>query len=265
MGFLLYKIRNELDVDLRSVIFFSYDVIHQKEGSQSSSSIPESRHHHDDHDSLATSVPASGSSTATPSSSTSHAVPMPPPALISHKQMASSIESSMALIRTSIAAQQDAATPSPPLHAAQTPSAFSLQYPRCLLFFVIVVVIPVSHRPCLICYSTCLELGEVCKEVGLPPGALNILTGLGQEAGAPLVSHPHVDKIAFTGSNATGLKIMTAAAQLVKPVTLALGGKNPIVIFEDFSDLDKVNRNMLMPGIHGQVNLNYIHLHSPTT
>nr|GMD79853.1 betaine aldehyde dehydrogenase, chloroplastic-like [Ipomoea batatas] len=118
------------------------------------------------------------------------------------------------------------------------------------------------HKPSELASITCLELGEVCKEVGLPPGALNILTGLGQEAGAPLVSHPHVDKIAFTGSNATGLKIMTAAAQLVKPVTLALGGKNPIVIFEDFSDRDKVNRNMLMPGIHGQVNLNYIHLHS---
>jgi len=40
-----------------------------------------------------------------------------------------------------------------------------------------------------------LELDEVCKEVGLPPGALNILTGLGQEAGAPLVSYPHVDKV----------------------------------------------------------------------
>ncbi|XP_031105122.1 aldehyde dehydrogenase-like isoform X2 [Ipomoea triloba] len=56
-------------------------------------------------------------------------------------------------------------------------------------------------------------------------------TGLGPEAGAPLASHPHVDKIAFTGSNATGVKIMTAAAQLVKPVTLVLGGKSPIVIF----------------------------------
>nr|GMC48299.1 betaine aldehyde dehydrogenase, chloroplastic-like [Ipomoea batatas] len=94
-------------------------------------------------------------------------------------------------------------------------------------------------KPSELASITCLELGEVCKEVGLPPGALNILTGLGPEAGAPLASHPHVDKIAFTGSNATGVKIMTAAAQLVKPVTLELGGKSPIVIFEDFSDLDK--------------------------
>lgn len=45
--------------------------------------------------------------------------------------------------------------------------------------------------------STCLELAEVCKEVGLPPGVLNILTGSGTEAGAPLASHPHVDKVRF--------------------------------------------------------------------
>ncbi|KAF9618182.1 hypothetical protein IFM89_000651, partial [Coptis chinensis] len=75
-------------------------------------------------------------------------------------------------------------------------------------------------------------------EVGLPPGVLNILTGLGPDAGAPLASHPHVDKIAFTGSTATGSRIMAAAAQMVKPVSLELGGKSPIVVFEDV-DLDK--------------------------
>lgn len=48
---------------------------------------------------------------------------------------------------------------------------------------------------CIFNLSTCLELGEVCKEVGLPPGILNILTGLGSEAGAPLAAHPHVDKV----------------------------------------------------------------------
>ncbi|CAN4100468.1 unnamed protein product [Withania somnifera] len=64
--------------------------------------------------------------------------------------------------------------------------------------------------------TPCLELAEICREVGLPPGALNILTGLGPESGAPLASHPHVDKISFTGSIPTGVKIVTAAAQLVK-------------------------------------------------
>ncbi|KAI3430010.1 Aldedh domain-containing protein [Psidium guajava] len=90
----------------------------------------------------------------------------------------------------------------------------------------------------LITPCTCLELAEVCREVGLPPGVLNILTGLGPEAGAPLASHPQVDKIAFTGSSATGSKVMTAAAQNIKPVSLELGGKSPIVVFEDV-DLDK--------------------------
>ncbi|CAH1423355.1 unnamed protein product [Lactuca virosa] len=93
-------------------------------------------------------------------------------------------------------------------------------------------------KPSELASVTCLELGEICREVGLPPGILNILTGLGPEAGAPLASHPDVDKIAFTGSSATGSKIMTAAAQNVKPVTLELGGKSPIVVFDDV-DIDK--------------------------
>ncbi|KVI06378.1 betaine aldehyde dehydrogenase, chloroplastic [Cynara cardunculus var. scolymus] len=93
-------------------------------------------------------------------------------------------------------------------------------------------------KPSELASVTCLELGEVCREVGLPPGILNILTGLGPEAGGPLASHPDVDKIAFTGSNATGSKIMIAAAQNVKPVTLELGGKSPIVVFDDV-DIDK--------------------------
>ncbi|XP_019463491.1 PREDICTED: betaine aldehyde dehydrogenase 1, chloroplastic-like isoform X2 [Lupinus angustifolius] len=93
-------------------------------------------------------------------------------------------------------------------------------------------------KPSELASVTCLELAEICREVGLPRGVLNILTGLGPEAGAPLASHPDVDKIAFTGSSATGSKIMTAAAQLVKPVSLELGGKSPVVVFEDV-DIDK--------------------------
>ncbi|KVH98878.1 Aldehyde dehydrogenase, conserved site-containing protein [Cynara cardunculus var. scolymus] len=90
-------------------------------------------------------------------------------------------------------------------------------------------------KPSELASVTCLELGEICREVGLPPGVLNILTGLGPEAGAPLASHPD---IAFTGSSATGSKVMTAAAQNVKPITLELGGKSPIVVFDDV-DIDK--------------------------
>ncbi|KAF9604336.1 hypothetical protein IFM89_005917 [Coptis chinensis] len=62
-------------------------------------------------------------------------------------------------------------------------------------------------KPSELSSLTCLELADVCREVGLPPGVLNILTGLGPDAGAPLASHPHMDKIAFTGSTATGSRI----------------------------------------------------------
>ncbi|CAK8568685.1 unnamed protein product [Lathyrus sativus] len=93
-------------------------------------------------------------------------------------------------------------------------------------------------KPSELAFVTCLELGEICKEVELPPGVLNIITGLGHEVGASLVSHPDVDRISFTGSSATRSKIMTTATQLVKPVSLELGGKSLIVVFEDV-DLDK--------------------------
>ncbi|KAK8448957.1 hypothetical protein SEVIR_7G135300v4 [Setaria viridis] len=93
-------------------------------------------------------------------------------------------------------------------------------------------------KPSELASLTCLELGAICIEVGLPPGVLNIITGLGSEAGAPLSSHPHVDKVAFTGSTETGKKIMTAAAQMVKPVSLELGGKSPLIVFDDV-DIDK--------------------------
>ncbi|CAN6248957.1 unnamed protein product [Urochloa humidicola] len=93
-------------------------------------------------------------------------------------------------------------------------------------------------KPSELASLTCLELGAICIEVGLPPGVLNIITGLGPEAGAPLSSHPHVDKVAFTGSTETGKRIMTAAAQMVKPVSLELGGKSPLIVFDDV-DIDK--------------------------
>ncbi|CAM6108451.1 unnamed protein product [Calypogeia fissa] len=85
---------------------------------------------------------------------------------------------------------------------------------------------------------TCLELGSIAKEVGLPPGVLNIITGLGVPAGAPLASHPGVDKVAFTGSTNTGKSVMKSSADIIKPVTLELGGKSPIIVFED-ADVEK--------------------------
>ncbi|MDI7861670.1 aldehyde dehydrogenase family protein [Rhizobiaceae bacterium n13] len=85
---------------------------------------------------------------------------------------------------------------------------------------------------------TALELGAIVEQAGLPAGVLNIVTGLGPDAGQPLSEHPGIDKIAFTGSVPTGAKIMAAAARDIKNVSLELGGKSPFVVFAD-SDIDK--------------------------
>jgi aldehyde dehydrogenase (NAD+) len=79
---------------------------------------------------------------------------------------------------------------------------------------------------------TALLLAEVCQQAGLPPGVVNVLTGDGQ-AGAALVGHPGVDKIAFTGSTEVGKQIAGAAAGTAKKVTLELGGKAANVVFDD--------------------------------
>jgi betaine-aldehyde dehydrogenase len=80
---------------------------------------------------------------------------------------------------------------------------------------------------------TALELGAIADEIGLPAGVLNILSGTGAEAGEPLTQHREVDKLAFTGSVPTGRRVMMAAAQEVKNVSLELGGKSPFVVFAD--------------------------------
>ncbi|HLN01576.1 MAG TPA: aldehyde dehydrogenase family protein [Bryobacteraceae bacterium] len=80
---------------------------------------------------------------------------------------------------------------------------------------------------------TALELAGWLTEIGFPPGVVNIVTGFGETAGAPLVGHPGVDKVAFTGSAAVGKLILKAAADTIKRVTLELGGKSPNIFFAD--------------------------------
>src|SRR6266436_3561879 len=82
-----------------------------------------------------------------------------------------------------------------------------------------------------------LRLAELAKEVGIPEGVVNIVPGDGPTVGAHLVQHPGVDKIAFTGSTATGAEVMRLAADPLKRVTLELGGKSPNIVFAD-ADLD---------------------------
>jgi betaine-aldehyde dehydrogenase len=83
-----------------------------------------------------------------------------------------------------------------------------------------------------------LQLGDIAQRVGLPPGVLNILCGSGDQVGSPLTTHPGIDKISFTGSNRVGEIVMQSAAKQVKGLSLELGGKSPMLVFED-ADLDQ--------------------------
>ncbi|GES65881.1 aldehyde dehydrogenase [Aspergillus terreus] len=83
-----------------------------------------------------------------------------------------------------------------------------------------------------------LVLGNLIKQAGFPPGVINITNGYGREAGAALVSHPLVDKVAFTGSTATAREIMKMAASTLKNITLETGGKSPLIVYPD-ADLDQ--------------------------
>ncbi|PYT17813.1 MAG: betaine-aldehyde dehydrogenase [Acidobacteria bacterium] len=95
-----------------------------------------------------------------------------------------------------------------------------------------IVLKPAEQTP-----LTALRLAGIAEEAGLPPGVLNVVTGFGPTAGAALVDHPGVDKIAFTGSTAVGQEIMRRAAGSLKRLTLELGGKSPNIVFAD-ADLD---------------------------
>ncbi len=84
---------------------------------------------------------------------------------------------------------------------------------------------------------TCSLLADFAEEAGLPPGVLNVVQGIGREAGAALVSHPGIARISFTGSVPTARLIGRAAAENIVPVSLELGGKSPFLVFAD-ADLD---------------------------
>ena len=81
--------------------------------------------------------------------------------------------------------------------------------------------------------ASTLEFMRLIEEAGFAPGVVNTVTGFGVDTGAPLVEHPDVAKIAFTGSDVSGQKIYESAARTIKHVTLELGGKSPNIVFED--------------------------------
>ena len=97
-----------------------------------------------------------------------------------------------------------------------------------------VVLKPAEQTP-----LSALAIAKIAAEVGFPPGVFNVVNGPGEITGAALAAHPEVDKIAFTGSTATGRRILSAsAASNLKRVSLELGGKSPVIIFPD-ADLEK--------------------------
>src|SRR3954463_8248254 len=81
--------------------------------------------------------------------------------------------------------------------------------------------------------ASAIEFMKLVEQAGFPPGVVNVVTGYGPEVGAPLVEHPLVSKVAFTGSDATGQRIYESAARGLKRVSLELGGKSPNIVFAD--------------------------------
>ncbi|MFJ4781724.1 aldehyde dehydrogenase family protein [Streptomyces sp. NPDC088794] len=93
--------------------------------------------------------------------------------------------------------------------------------------------------------ATSLALGRITAEAGLPDGVLNVVTGVGPAVGTPLVSHPLVRRISFTGSVVTGRAVGRIAAERVIPIALELGGKSLLLVFAD-ADLDAAARAAAM-------------------
>ncbi|MDR6475762.1 acyl-CoA reductase-like NAD-dependent aldehyde dehydrogenase [Burkholderia sp. OAS925] len=93
-------------------------------------------------------------------------------------------------------------------------------------------------KPSEFASASSLEFAALTKQAGLPDGVINVVTGLGKEIGSPLVEHPDVAKVTFTGSDKTGAMVYEAAARGMKRVSMELGGKSPNIVFED-ADLDE--------------------------
>ena len=105
-------------------------------------------------------------------------------------------------------------------------------------------VLKPAEEACL----TALAFARIAAAAGLPAGALNVVTGLGEEAGAALSAHPGVRHVSFTGSAAVGALIQAAAAKNAVPVTLELGGKSPQIVFDD-ADLESALPFLVNAGI----------------
>ncbi|MGY4710432.1 aldehyde dehydrogenase family protein [Mycolicibacterium sp. CBM1] len=121
--------------------------------------------------------------------------------------------------------------------AAITPWNFPLVLTAYKLAPLLAVGCTAILKPSELTPLSTIRLAQIAEEVGFPPGVINVVTGLGAEAGVALAEHARVDKIAFTGSTATGKRIAASATGNLKRVSLELGGKAPMIVFPD-ADLD---------------------------
>lgn len=108
----------------------------------------------------------------------------------------------------------------------------------------------VIYKPAQLSPLSALKLAEIYKEAGLPDGVFNVLPG-GPELGAMLTQHPDIAKISLTGGVETGKKVMAAGAQTLKHLSLELGGKSPLLIFED-ADLDEAVNGAILANFYTQ-------------
>ena len=102
----------------------------------------------------------------------------------------------------------------------------------------------VVAKPSEITPMTAYLLSEICLEIGLPPGVLNIVHGLGTSTGNSIISSNEIDLVSFTGGTSTGAHIASIVAPKFKKMSLELGGKNPNIIFDD-CDFDAAIRTSL--------------------
>src|SRR6185436_13780910 len=102
----------------------------------------------------------------------------------------------------------------------------------------------VVHKPASLTPMTALKFAEVVAAVGFPEGAFNVVPGPGPVVGNALLTHPGVDKVAFTGDSSTGKQVMKICADSLKKVSLELGGKSPNIVFAD-ADLEGASRGAL--------------------
>ncbi len=109
----------------------------------------------------------------------------------------------------------------------------------------------VVAKPSELTPLTSFMLAERCMEAGLPPGVLNIVQGTGPKVGAAITAHPGIPAISFTGGTATGAQIAATAAPMFKKLSLELGGKNPVLIFED-CDFDAMLEETLRSSFRNQ-------------